>query len=107
MGLRHGPSGRHYSPPAAAAAAGPPRGHHYACTTAQVAASACAPAAAPEEALPQITASYEDLMGRSAKELKTILTERGIGTSDCVEKTDLARKIMQTCATTTYYKQAS
>lgn len=54
--------------------------------------------------LPLITESYEELMGRSAKELKAMLTDRGLSTADCVEKGDLARKVVEQCSRTTYYK---
>eukprot|EP00195_Chlamydomonas_chlamydogama_P012350 CAMPEP_0202906278 /NCGR_PEP_ID=MMETSP1392-20130828/38079_1 /ASSEMBLY_ACC=CAM_ASM_000868 /TAXON_ID=225041 /ORGANISM="Chlamydomonas chlamydogama, Strain SAG 11-48b" /LENGTH=213 /DNA_ID=CAMNT_0049594703 /DNA_START=25 /DNA_END=666 /DNA_ORIENTATION=+ len=62
-------------------------------------------AAAEKVALPLITESYEELMANhSAKELKAMLTERGIDTRDCLEKGDFARKVADTCSKVTYYK---
>lgn len=47
----------------------------------------------------------QELMARPIKELKALLAERRIGHADCFEKADLARKIADTCANVTYYKQ--
>lgn len=33
-----------------------------------------------------------------------MLIDRGISTKDCLEKGDFARKIVETCASVTYYK---
>lgn len=41
--------------------------------------------------------SYEQLMGMRARELKAILVERGVDCSDCFEKQDLAKRIMERC----------
>ncbi|KAG2495081.1 hypothetical protein HYH03_006692 [Edaphochlamys debaryana] len=43
--------------------------------------------------------SYEQLMGMRAKELKAILVAARVDCSDCFEKEDLARRIMQRCNT--------
>jgi hypothetical protein len=67
-------------------------------------AASAAPPPAERVALPLVTSSYEELMGRSAKELKQLLTERGLSTADCVEKGDLARKIVAECSKVTYYR---
>ncbi|GIM11718.1 hypothetical protein Vretimale_15151, partial [Volvox reticuliferus] len=56
------------------------------------------------QALPLVTASLDELLVMPVKALKLILTERGLPTSDCVEKADLAKKIAATCANVTYYK---
>eukprot|EP00198_Chlamydomonas_reinhardtii_P004271 XP_001693607.1 predicted protein [Chlamydomonas reinhardtii] len=61
-------------------------------------------AAAEKTALPLITASLEELMGMSIKALKEILTERGLSTTDCFEKGDLAKKVHAQCSSVTYYK---
>lgn len=55
-------------------------------------------------ALPTISTSYEELMAFSAKELKTILTERGLSLVGCIEKSDLANKVVKECSNVTYYK---
>ncbi|KAJ3178414.1 hypothetical protein HDU85_005212 [Gaertneriomyces sp. JEL0708] len=57
------------------------------------------------EPLPRVTDSYDELMKRSIGDLKNILKDRGIGFQDCFEKGDLARRIVERCAHTTYYKQ--
>lgn len=44
-----------------------------------------------------ITDSYEMLLRRRAKELKQMLVERGVDCSDCFEKEDLARRILERC----------
>ncbi len=36
-------------------------------------------------------------MGMRARELKAILVERGVDCSDCFEKQDLAKRIMERC----------
>ncbi|PNH11046.1 Thiol-disulfide oxidoreductase ResA [Tetrabaena socialis] len=79
-------------------------GFESALRTAAAAAPARTAAAPPPQALPLVTASLEELMALPVKALKELLTERGLSTSDCVEKGDLAKKIRETCATVTYYK---
>lgn len=82
-------------------------GFEAAVSKAAAAAGAGQHPAAPAEKqpLPRISESYEQLMAaHSAKELKAMLTERGIDVTDCFEKGDLAKKIVATCANTTYYK---
>ncbi|KAJ3051205.1 hypothetical protein HK097_007822 [Rhizophlyctis rosea] len=66
-------------------------------------AKSAGPKRAPQP-LPIITASYEELMTKPVKELKLILTERRIPHADCVEKGDLAKRIVERCANITYYK---
>lgn len=56
--------------------------------------------------LPLITESYEELMAKSVKELKTILSERGISMVGAAEKSDLARLVVEKASTVTYYKSA-
>ncbi|GIM03165.1 hypothetical protein Vretimale_7985 [Volvox reticuliferus] len=41
--------------------------------------------------------SYEELIRMRARELKAILVERGVDCSDCFEKGDLAKRIMDKC----------
>ena len=60
-----------------------------------------------EIALPLIIDTDEELMARPAKELKSILVERGISVVDCFEKQDFAAKITQTCRNVTYYTKQS
>ena len=47
---------------------------------------------------PAAALSYEQLMQLRAKELKQMLTERGVDASDCFEKEQLARRIMERCS---------
>ncbi|KAJ9511515.1 hypothetical protein QJQ45_029822 [Haematococcus lacustris] len=47
------------------------------------------------EALPLISASFEELMGMSVKELKGLLAERGISMAGAAEKADLARLVQE------------
>ncbi|KAG2436572.1 hypothetical protein HYH02_011509 [Chlamydomonas schloesseri] len=47
--------------------------------------------------LPPVTQSYEQLMTLRAKELKAILVDRGVDCSDCFEKADLAKRIVERC----------
>jgi flagellar motility protein MotE (MotC chaperone) len=56
-----------------------------------------------QRALPPVTETYEELMTRSIKELKAMLTERGIPCADCLEKGDLAKRISERCSKVTYY----
>ncbi len=44
-----------------------------------------------------MTQSYEQLMTLRAKELKAMLVDRGVDCSDCFEKADLARRILERC----------
>ncbi len=57
-----------------------------------------------QQAMPPITEDYEQLMQHSAKELKGMLSDRGISTADCFEKGDLARKVVDRCSKGTLYK---
>ncbi|PNH08844.1 hypothetical protein TSOC_004579 [Tetrabaena socialis] len=41
--------------------------------------------------------SLEELMAMRPRELKAILAERGVDCSDCVEKADLARRVLERC----------
>lgn len=68
---------------------------------------AAAAAAAEKRAkapLPLVTDSREQLMAKGIKELKAILTDRGIGLAGLAEKADLVGKIEEVCRTVTYYK---
>ena len=56
-----------------------------------------------QKAVPPVTESYEELMTKSVKELKGILLERGIPCADCLEKGDLAKRIVERCAKVTFY----
>lgn len=56
------------------------------------------------EPLPLVTSSLEELLAMPVKVLKQLLSERGLSTSDCVEKADLAKKIVGTCTNVMYYK---
>jgi hypothetical protein len=49
-------------------------------------------------AMPPVSTSYDDLLLLRAKELKLMLNERGIDSSDCFEKSDLARRIIERCS---------
>ncbi|GAX84376.1 hypothetical protein CEUSTIGMA_g11798.t1 [Chlamydomonas eustigma] len=57
-----------------------------------------------KEALPLIADTFEQLMEKSAKDLKQILVDRGIDYKGCIEKADLATAIVSTCSRVTYYK---
>lgn len=72
-----------------------------AAATAPLTAGADAPAAAPATAC---SATYEELMQRSVKELKALLSDRGVAFQDCVEKGDLARRVQERCSSVVYYK---
>ena len=64
-----------------------------------------APAGGGEKvALPQVTQTYEELMGMSIKDLKTLLAERGVACTDCLYKTDLANRIIERCVNVVYYR---
>ncbi|KAJ3410263.1 hypothetical protein HDV05_003989 [Chytridiales sp. JEL 0842] len=69
-------------------------------------ASLASPKTPPKEpeALPPIKDSLEELMTKSVKELKTILKDRGIDFSDCFEKGDLAKRVVERASNITYYK---
>ncbi|KAL6748936.1 thioredoxin-like protein [Haematococcus lacustris] len=56
------------------------------------------------EALPLISASFEELMGMSVKELKGLLAERGISMAGAAEKADLARLVQEQASKVQYYK---
>ncbi|KAG2497184.1 hypothetical protein HYH03_004773 [Edaphochlamys debaryana] len=75
-------------------------------TALRTAAAAASDRAAPDsrEPLPLITASLDELLGMPVKALKEMLTERGLSTADCVEKSDLAKKIVAQCSSVTYYR---
>lgn len=56
--------------------------------------------------LPAVTASREELLGRSVKELKAILTERGLSLAGLAEKADIVERILERCdGRVTYYAQ--
>lgn len=44
-----------------------------------------------------VQASYSQLMGMRAKELKRLLQEHGVDSSDCFEKEDLVRRVLERC----------
>lgn len=56
-----------------------------------------------KKAVPPVTKSYDELMQLSIKELKALLNERGVGHSDCLEKGDLARRVVERCSRVTHY----
>lgn len=65
---------------------------------------ALATAAEPEkQALPLITASADDLLASSVKELKAILEARKISFAGVTEKSELVALIDQHCRNVTYY----
>lgn len=76
---------------AVASAAGAPAG------------AAAAGGAAPKRAVPPVDLSYDELMTKSVRELKALLDERGVPHGDCLEKGDLARRVVERCATVTHY----
>ncbi|KAJ3280928.1 hypothetical protein HK104_000310, partial [Borealophlyctis nickersoniae] len=55
--------------------------------------------------LPAITQSYDELMSMSVKDLKKILADRKISATDCLEKGDLAKRIVDRCKGVTYYQE--
>ena len=61
------------------------------------------PAEPEKQALPLITASAEDLLKSSVKELKGILDARKISFAGVTEKSELVELIVQRCRTTVYY----
>lgn len=63
---------------------------------------AAAPAGA-KRAVPPVTEGYEELMTKSVKELKALLAERGVACADCLEKGDLAKRIVERCSKVTHY----
>eukprot|EP00197_Chlamydomonas_leiostraca_P015212 CAMPEP_0202885976 /NCGR_PEP_ID=MMETSP1391-20130828/41939_1 /ASSEMBLY_ACC=CAM_ASM_000867 /TAXON_ID=1034604 /ORGANISM="Chlamydomonas leiostraca, Strain SAG 11-49" /LENGTH=227 /DNA_ID=CAMNT_0049569239 /DNA_START=176 /DNA_END=861 /DNA_ORIENTATION=+ len=65
--------------------------------------AACNAAVKPQVALPPITSSYEELMGLSVKELKAMLSERGIDMTGACEKGDLAKLVVEKASKVTYY----
>mmetsp|Transcript_39319 Transcript_39319/g.101894 ORF Transcript_39319/g.101894 Transcript_39319/m.101894 type:complete len:304 (+) Transcript_39319:197-1108(+) len=57
-------------------------------------------------ALPAVTATREELLGRGVKELKAILTDRGLSLAGLAEKADIVDRILERCAgNVTYYAQ--
>mmetsp|Transcript_30036 Transcript_30036/g.76493 ORF Transcript_30036/g.76493 Transcript_30036/m.76493 type:complete len:207 (-) Transcript_30036:398-1018(-) len=66
--------------------------------------AACNAAVKPQVALPPITSSYEELMGLSVKELKAMLSERGIDMTGACEKGDLAKLVVEKASKVTYYR---
>lgn len=56
----------------------------------------------PTQAFAPVQKTFEELMGMSVKELRTILTERGIGFADCIEKGDLAERVIERCSNVAY-----
>ena len=72
----------------------------------QGAAASASPAAPPEppkRALPPVTDGFEELMTKSVRDLKALLTERGVAHADCLEKADLARRVVERCSRVTHY----
>jgi hypothetical protein len=46
----------------------------------------------------RVTETFEELMQRSVKELKGLLAKSGVPHADCLEKGDLARRILERLA---------
>jgi hypothetical protein len=44
-----------------------------------------------------VQASYSQLMGMRVRELKRLLQEHGVDSSDCFEKDELVRRVLQKC----------
>jgi hypothetical protein len=61
------------------------------------------PAAQQKKAVPPVTETFEELMSHSVKELKAMLADRGVGCADCLEKGDLAKRIVERCSKVTHY----
>ncbi len=57
----------------------------------------------PKRELPRITQSRDELRQMKVKELKEILTERGIRFADLHEKDELVDRIIEQCSAVTYY----
>lgn len=60
-------------------------------------------AGAAKRAVPPVTQSYEELMRLGVKALKALLDERGVGHADCLEKGDLAKRVVERCSKVTHY----
>lgn len=54
-------------------------------------------AASPGRAKP-VQASYSQLMGMRVRELKRLLQEHGVDSSDCFEKEELVKRVLERCA---------
>ena len=52
--------------------------------------------ASPGQAKP-VQASYSQLMGMRVKELKRLLQEHGVDSSDCFEKEELVKRVLERC----------
>jgi hypothetical protein len=57
----------------------------------------------PKRAVPPITETYDELMAKGVRELKALLAERGVAHGDCLEKADLAKRIVERCSRATHY----
>lgn len=57
----------------------------------------------PKKELPRITATRDELRQLKVKDLKNILSERGIIFDDLNEKEELVDRIVQRCSAVTYY----
>jgi hypothetical protein len=79
---------------AATAAAGAPDG---------AAAAGAPPPQHQQRAVPPVTEGFDELMTKGVKELKALLAERGISHADCLEKADLAQRIVERCSRATHY----
>eukprot|EP01104_Vermistella_antarctica_P009436 TRINITY_DN2429_c0_g1_i2.p2 TRINITY_DN2429_c0_g1~~TRINITY_DN2429_c0_g1_i2.p2 ORF type:complete len:212 (-),score=69.90 TRINITY_DN2429_c0_g1_i2:75-710(-) len=71
--------------------------------------NACAaePAAAPPkelEAIPLITLTADELRKTSVKGLKEIMNDRKIKFDDCIEKSELVNRVLETACVVQYYK---
>jgi len=55
------------------------------------------PAAAAAKTFPPVTQSYEELMALPVKALRALLAERRVDARDCLEKGDLARRVLERC----------
>lgn len=56
-----------------------------------------------KKAVPPVKESLEELLARPVRELKALLRERGVAHADCLEKADLARRIVERCSNVTHY----
>ncbi|KAI8477486.1 MAG: hypothetical protein J3K34DRAFT_3017 [Monoraphidium minutum] len=66
-------------------------------------AGGAAPPPAEKKAVPPVSLPLEELMGLSVKELKALLAERGVGHADCLEKRELAQRVVERCSRATHY----
>ena len=57
----------------------------------------------PQQELPRITQSREELSGMPVRALKTILQERSISAAGLAEKGDLVDCILERCVNVSYY----